>query len=63
MILGTISALISSGIYPLMFLMYGQVANVFVDFTKNKLNTTAFNQTNKWYFICFNSFIFLTIFI
>jgi hypothetical protein len=49
MIIGAISALISSGIYPLMFLMYGRVANVFVDLTKDKINTTdTTNITNTW---------------
>jgi len=39
-----VSALIAAGLYPLMFLIYGEVANTFVDFEKYK-KKTQLNET------------------
>ncbi len=51
-IVGTIAALLSAAVYPLMFLMYGKVAGTLVDYNKNKtaatINYNLTNLTNSW---------------
>lgn len=46
LIVGTISALIAGGIYQLMFLIYGNVAGVLVDYQTFRQGTTT-TITNK----------------
>ena len=62
MIFGVIAALVGSGVYPLLFLMYGESANIFVEIAKDQIkkpnSTTTFNNLtnatsnatnfNKW---------------
>ena len=55
-IIGVITALASSAIFPLMFLGYGQAASAFVDYTRDVLNTTNSGPGKKRIFLIRSKF-------